>query len=251
MASSIDVDKLLECPICLEQLKQPKMLKCQHTFCFDPCLQKMAKMIRKKKKYQIECAICREKCAVEELSDFADNLYVKNLLEIRNNPPKSQNTTVLGGDGFNKYERGILKLSNGKHQSIRVSRRSTLPRGRIVQNQPKFQVNTVDQNKIPEVYQDSKINIKKEIDFDSEIVIIAEKPKLQTCEYCNEDEKIFGSVEDFIKHLKRCFKVQLDMAKVEKELAEAKGRVREFKLQMELEDLREKMAKRCKRTHSD
>ena len=91
MASSIDVDKLLECPICLEQLKQPKMLKCQHTFCFDPCLQKMAKIIRKKKKYQLECAICREKCAVEELSDFADNLYLKNLLEIRNNPPKPLN----------------------------------------------------------------------------------------------------------------------------------------------------------------
>ena len=88
MASSIDVDKLLECPICLEQLKRPKMLKCQHTFCFDPCLQKMAKIIARKKKYQLECAICREKCAVEELSDFADNLYLKNLLEIRNNPPK-------------------------------------------------------------------------------------------------------------------------------------------------------------------
>ena len=91
MASSIDVDKLLECPICLEQLKQPKMLKCQHTFCYDPCLQKMAKITRKKKKYQLECAICREKCAVEELSDFSDNLYLKNLLEIRNNPPKPQN----------------------------------------------------------------------------------------------------------------------------------------------------------------
>ena len=87
MASSIDVDKLLECSICLEQFKQPKMLKCQHTFCFDPCLQKMAKITRMKKKYQLQCAICREKCAVEELSDFADNLYLKNLLEIRNKPP--------------------------------------------------------------------------------------------------------------------------------------------------------------------
>ena len=91
MASSIDVDKLLECSICLEQFKQPKMLKCQHTFCFDPCLQKMAKITRKKKKkYQLQCAICREKCAVEELNDLQDNLTLKGFLEMKNNPPKPQ-----------------------------------------------------------------------------------------------------------------------------------------------------------------
>ena len=97
------VDKLLECPICLEQIKQPKMLKCQHTFCFEPCLQKMAKVTRKKKKYQLECAICQEKCSVEELSDFSDNLHLKNLLEVRNNPPpppkkeiKAEETGLVG-----------------------------------------------------------------------------------------------------------------------------------------------------------
>ena len=34
------IEKLLECAICLERLKNPKMLPCQHTFC-ENCLQNL------------------------------------------------------------------------------------------------------------------------------------------------------------------------------------------------------------------
>ena len=40
-----EVDKLLECSVCLEEFKQPKMLKCQHSFCFNPCLKNMSKKV--------------------------------------------------------------------------------------------------------------------------------------------------------------------------------------------------------------
>lgn len=36
--NSLSVDEILECPICLERLKRPKMLPCQHTFCLS-CLE--------------------------------------------------------------------------------------------------------------------------------------------------------------------------------------------------------------------
>ena len=62
-----DVDKLLECSVCLEQIKQPKMLTCQHTFCLDPCLIGLVKRSNsKRKKYTVECPICREKCSFAE-----------------------------------------------------------------------------------------------------------------------------------------------------------------------------------------
>ena len=34
------IEELLECTICLEQFKNPKMLPCQHTFC-ENCLQNL------------------------------------------------------------------------------------------------------------------------------------------------------------------------------------------------------------------
>ena len=35
------IEKILECPICLEQIKNPKMLPCQHSFCLKNCLENL------------------------------------------------------------------------------------------------------------------------------------------------------------------------------------------------------------------
>ena len=106
-----DVDKLLECSVCLEQIKQPKMLTCQHTFCLDPCLIGLVKQSNsKRKKYTVECPICREKCSFgagnnskelfwqnSALNCLPDNLYLKNLLEIRKSQPKLNEATGVFG----------------------------------------------------------------------------------------------------------------------------------------------------------
>jgi hypothetical protein len=33
MATASNIDDLLQCPICLDVLQDPKVLDCQHTFC--------------------------------------------------------------------------------------------------------------------------------------------------------------------------------------------------------------------------
>ena len=104
------VDQLLECPICLNQIKNPKVLPCQHSFCFDPCLKQMARKIAiagnrqsaLKYKYTMSCPICRRKSSVEDLNDFADNLTLKNLLEIRGDLENS-------GKPADKPETGVLE----------------------------------------------------------------------------------------------------------------------------------------------
>ena len=76
---------LWDCPVCLDQIKQPKMLRCQHSFCLDPCLQNMVEYGngRKKIKKKIKCAICRKSYDVASLDTIPDNLQMKNLLEVR------------------------------------------------------------------------------------------------------------------------------------------------------------------------
>ena len=106
-----DVDKLLECSVCLEQIKQPKMLTCQHTFCLDPCLIRMTKRNNSKRnKFTVECPICREECSMaagngsidniwwktRALNKLPDNLYLKNLLDIRKDQSKADEEEVSG-----------------------------------------------------------------------------------------------------------------------------------------------------------
>ena len=86
-----DVDELLKCPICLDQIKQPKSLPCQHSFCLDPCLKNMKKRYQSANLYTIECPLCRKKAKfpnVQTIKKLPDSLYLKNLLESRKNAQK-------------------------------------------------------------------------------------------------------------------------------------------------------------------
>ena len=101
-----DLDKLLECPVCLEQIKEPKMLKCQHSFCSKPCLENM---IEKRSKitgprskigfFQVQCALCRKTHRYNSLDDIPDNFQMKNMLEIRQKPVESRNQSQVIKDG--------------------------------------------------------------------------------------------------------------------------------------------------------
>ena len=79
MADSIA--KLLECPICLEKFKSPRMLPCQHSFCIEPCLKGIVNLTRK----SVQCAICRKvhKMPQDGVDGFPKNLLLQDLLDVQ------------------------------------------------------------------------------------------------------------------------------------------------------------------------
>ena len=77
------INKMLECPICLEEYCQPKALPCQHTFCLEPCLKDLVNS----EKNNIECPICRK---IHDLPNggvekFPNNFTMLELLEESSN----------------------------------------------------------------------------------------------------------------------------------------------------------------------
>ena len=55
----------MECAICLEQYKEPKVLLCKHSYCRE-CLEKLVK--KAGKKHTITCPECRSETEVRNMS---------------------------------------------------------------------------------------------------------------------------------------------------------------------------------------
>ncbi|XP_069111758.1 RING finger protein nhl-1-like [Argopecten irradians] len=93
--SSEHIEQLLQCAICLDRFKQPKLLPCQHTFCETPCLENLVNFLTR----SIKCPECRAEHRVpyQGVSSFPNNLTIRNFLEI---PTKRIRRTSGGtGDG--------------------------------------------------------------------------------------------------------------------------------------------------------
>ena len=89
MASSLEIDisEEIKCPICLEPLKQPKILPCQHTYCLE-CLEEVAKLNNPD---TVDCPECRREYKIPPESGvkgFPENRLMKFLLEKRKAVPK-------------------------------------------------------------------------------------------------------------------------------------------------------------------
>ena len=78
MASGIEkkLTKHLECAICLESFKEPKVLSCQHTYC-KRCLERLV-TIDGRGKYEVTCPECRKKTEVKK------RLYITWFQHLRN-----------------------------------------------------------------------------------------------------------------------------------------------------------------------
>ena len=79
-----DVKKELECPVCQEQfsdVREPKILKCLHTFC-KTCL--TAWLPRQQRKGELSCPTCRRvtQCSANDIDKLLSNLFCKQLVEI-------------------------------------------------------------------------------------------------------------------------------------------------------------------------
>ena len=77
------IEKILECPICLEQIKNPKMLPCQHSFCLKNCLENLVDGSSSTKNPVLICPLCREifDVPINGVSGFPNNYILQNLLE--------------------------------------------------------------------------------------------------------------------------------------------------------------------------
>lgn len=75
------VDDLLECAICTEVMKSPKVLPCTHSFCLE-CLQQYINNKDPKQRTNT-CPICRSPFRASKMMSLPDNLLAKKFLEFR------------------------------------------------------------------------------------------------------------------------------------------------------------------------
>ncbi len=82
------LDAQLECSLCLDYFKQPKLLPCFHVFCKSPCLEKLVT----KDGRSLTCPTCRHVVQLSErgMAGLQSDFHIDHLFEIR--------------DAFNKAE---------------------------------------------------------------------------------------------------------------------------------------------------
>ncbi len=82
------LDTQLECSLCLDDFKQPKLLPCFHVFCKSPCLEKLVT----KDGCSLTCPTCRHIVPLSErgVAGLQSDFHIDHLFEIR--------------DAFNKAE---------------------------------------------------------------------------------------------------------------------------------------------------
>ncbi|XP_071798527.1 tripartite motif-containing protein 2-like [Asterias amurensis] len=70
--------QFLQCPLCIDRLKEPKVLACQHTFCAN-CLQLWVS----KNDGKLSCPICRKEYTMGEggVASLADNFFVNGIID--------------------------------------------------------------------------------------------------------------------------------------------------------------------------
>lgn len=75
------MDVLLTCSVCNDRFKNPKLLPCQHTFCMEPCLEKVADTSR----HQVKCPECNAEHRIpyQGVQAFPNNVTLTRFLELR------------------------------------------------------------------------------------------------------------------------------------------------------------------------
>ncbi len=84
------LDTKLECSICLDTFKQPKLLPCYHVFCKSPCLEKLVT----KDGRSLTCPTCRHIVPLSErgVAGLQSDFHIDHLFEIRDAFDKAGNT---------------------------------------------------------------------------------------------------------------------------------------------------------------
>ena len=94
------LDSKLECSICLDTFKQPKLLPCYHVFCKSPCLEKLVA----RDGHSLTCPTCRHIVPLSEkgVDGLQSDFHIDHLFEIRdafNTAAQAGQTKCGNGDG--------------------------------------------------------------------------------------------------------------------------------------------------------
>src|SRR6218665_1665470 len=76
--------EITECPICMSAFKDPRMLPCIHSFCFE-CLKRTAEAAEKKPGDRMPCPVCRKNFFIpaDGVNGLQKNFFMENLLEFK------------------------------------------------------------------------------------------------------------------------------------------------------------------------
>ena len=85
------LDAQLECSLCLDNFKEPKLLPCFHVFCKSPCLEKLVA----KDGQSLQCPTCRQlvPLPVKGVSGLQSDFHIDHLFEIRDAFNKAAEST--------------------------------------------------------------------------------------------------------------------------------------------------------------
>ena len=86
------IDSKLECSICLDNFKEPKLLPCFHIFCKSPCLEKL--VVQANEGQTLNCPTCRYlvPLPVNGVGGLQTDFHIEHLFEIRESLQKAKNT---------------------------------------------------------------------------------------------------------------------------------------------------------------
>ena len=101
VASNI-ISKILECSICSQQMSEPKMLTCQHTFCLKCIIEVAADCLK-----PMQCPICLRKyyLTYSEAKELPNNLTIIALIEMN-----KTNKAVLESETISTEDQNISRL---------------------------------------------------------------------------------------------------------------------------------------------
>ncbi|XP_005094396.2 RING finger protein nhl-1 [Aplysia californica] len=107
--ASEHVQRLLQCAVCLELFKQPKILPCQHTFCLRPCLEGLVDHRTR----SIRCPECRADHFVPRsgVTGFPNNLTVIGFLELSQNSSRANDDRGRSERGGGGGDAGVVEAA--------------------------------------------------------------------------------------------------------------------------------------------